>query len=133
MPDLKNLTPSYWKNFKKRSEIENKKWFGSDASVGGAIARVNRRRASWQRARTDMNLMGYFRALENLKKQMANFVAVKEFKTDVAVQFFNEIQKWRREIQAKLSKLANKYASERNNLAKANAQELEATFDTFVL
>src|SRR4051794_29161092 len=120
MPDLKNLTPAYWKSFKKRADIENKAWFGSDASVGSAITKVNRRRASWARARTDMNLMGYFRALETLKKQMDRFLTTKEFKTDVAQQFYGEIQKWKREIDDKLGKLARIYDTERGNLAQAN-------------
>lgn len=133
MPDLKKLTAAYWKGFKKRSEIENKPWFSSDASVGSAITKVNRRRASWQRSRTEMNLMGYFRALEVLKKQMGNFLATKEFKTDVAQQFYGEIVKWRKEIVTKLTRLAAIYGKERNSLAKAGADELGQTFDTFIL
>jgi hypothetical protein len=130
--DLKNLTPAYWKNFKKRSEIESKPWFGSDAMVGSAIAKVISRRASWQRSRTDLNLLGYFRALENLNKQMGRFLAVKEFKTEIAQQFYNEILKWRRQIDAKVRQLAIKYDQERDGLVKANEEELGKTFDQFV-
>jgi len=132
MPDLKNLTRTYWKNYKKRSGLESKELF-SFTSVGSAIDKLNSRRASWQRSSTDLNLMGYFRALENLKKQMNKFLAAKEFKTAVAAQFFNEIQKWKGEIENKLVKLAKKMATEGPALAKANAKELSATFDTFVL
>ena len=46
MPDLKNLTAAYWKGYKQRSGIESKKWFGSDASVGSAITKLNSRRAA---------------------------------------------------------------------------------------
>ena len=123
MPDLKNLTRTYWKNYQKRSNLESKKLF-SFASVGSAIDKLNSRRASWQRSRTDMNLLGYYRALENLKKQMNRFVAAKEFKTAVAAQFFNEIVKWKQEIETKLTKLARKLDAEGPALAKANAKEL---------
>jgi hypothetical protein len=133
MPELRQLTSAYWKRYKQRSEIESKPWFGSDASVGSAITKLNSRRASWARAKTDLNLLGYFRALENLKKQMGKFLATKEFKTDIAQQFYNEIVKWRREIDTKLNQLAIKYDAERPNLAQANADELGKTFDTFVL
>ena len=60
-----------------------------------------------------MNLRGYIRALENLKKQMNKFLATKEFKTDVATQFYNEILKWKTEIEAKLNKLLVKFATRR--------------------
>jgi hypothetical protein len=107
--DLKDLTEAEWHRLKKAAGIKSAGFFKKhDAAVGKYVAKFQKARAKWKAQKGYDALLELNSALVDLNKAFDNFLAKKEFKTEVAQDLQKELNAWKKELAAKQEKLLAK-------------------------
>jgi hypothetical protein len=126
--DLKDLTEAEWRRLKKAAGIKSAGFFKKhDAAVGKYVAKFQKARAKWKANKGVSNLLELNSALTDLKKAFNDFLAKKEFKTDLAQDLQKDLNAWKKEIDDKQIKLATKYEKEKDKLANADVEFVDET------
>jgi hypothetical protein len=121
--DLETLTKQQWKTAKANAGIAKHKGLGQhDASVGKAIDHFIKNRQKFRSSNDDQTIMMYISAAKALRKAMNNFLAAKDFSTQLAQPFQAEITKLVQQINDKVSDLAEAYVEYEKQLKEARAK-----------
>lgn len=118
--DLKDLTEAEWHRLKKAAGIKSAGFFKKhDAAVGKYVKEFQKARTKWKAEKGLKALLELNSALGKLQKAFNDFLAKKEFKSDLAKDLQADIQAWKGEIDSKQLKLA-KFYDENEELLKSN-------------
>lgn len=123
--DLKDLTEAEWHRLKKAAGIKSAGFFKKhDAAVGKYVKEFQKARATWKAEKGLKALLELNSALTKLQKAFNDFLAKKEFKSDLAKDLQADIQAWKVEIDAKQVKLA-KLVSDEAKLAELKSNDVK--------